>query len=125
MARQLAGIFGIILLLTGVVGLVLGEGPLLTLNIELVEDIIHIVTGGVLAYVGFGQRDDGLARTVLGVFGVVYVLVGVLGFVVPNLFGLLPIYGYSISDNLLHLGLGVVFLAVAYMSRGRETLLSR
>ncbi|MDQ3703435.1 MAG: hypothetical protein M3442_21325, partial [Chloroflexota bacterium] len=83
MARQLAGIFGVSLLLTGLVGLVLGEGPLLTFNIELVEDIIHIVTGGILAYVGFGQRDDGLARKVLGVFGVVYLLVGVLGFVVP------------------------------------------
>jgi hypothetical protein len=125
MARRLAGIFGVILLLTGVVGLVLGEGPLLTLNIELVEDIIHLVTGGVLAFVGFGQRDDGLARNVLGLFGIVYVLVGLVGFVVPDLFGLLPRHGYSISDNIVHLGLGIVFLAVAYMSRGRETLVSR
>ena len=33
--------------------------------------------------------------------GVVYLLVGVLGFVVPMLFGLLP-HGYSIVDNLIH-----------------------
>ena len=124
--RQIAGVFGVIILVVGVLGMVLGEGPFLGLNIELPEDLIHIVTGGLLAYVGFGQNDERLARNVVGALGVVYLLVGVLGFVIPNLFGLLP-RGYSIADNALHLALGVIFLGAAYFLRGegRETVATR
>jgi hypothetical protein len=44
--------------------------------------------------------------------GVVYLVVGVLGFLVPMMFGLIP-HGYTIFDDLLHLALGVLGLAVA------------
>lgn len=36
----------------------------------------------------------------------------ILGFVVPTVFGLIP-DGYTVFDNLLHLALGVLGLAVA------------
>ncbi len=119
--RQYAQILGIVLILFGVLGLLLGDGLLLgILNIDIVEDIVHILTGGLLAYVGFGQRDEGLARNVVGGLGVVYLLVGVLGFVIPMLFGLLP-HGYSIVDNIIHLALGVAGIAVAFSSQGGAT----
>jgi len=51
---------------------------------------------------------------------VVYLLVGVLGFVIPMLFGLLP-HGYSIVDNIIHLALGVAGIAVAFSSQGGAT----
>ena len=69
---------------------------------------------------GFGQRDEGLARNVVGGLGVVYLLVGLLGFVIPMLFGLLP-HGYSIVDNIIHLALGVAGIAVAFSSQGGAT----
>ena len=120
MARQFAGIVGIVLIATGLLGLVLGDAYLLgLLNIELPEDVIHLITGGLLAYVGFGQRDERLARTVLTGLGAVYVVVGLIGFVVPQLFGLLP-RGYTIVDNLFHIGLGVVLIAVAQMAGRRD-----
>ena len=72
---------------------------------------MHILTGAVLAYVGFGQADEGLARNVVGALGVIYLLVGVIGFIVPMLFGLIP-SGYTLFDDLLHLGLGVLSLLV-------------
>lgn len=88
MARTYAGVVGVVVIMIGVVGLLLGEQSLLGLvNIDIVEDIVHLVTGGLLAYVGFGQRDEGLARSVVGGLGVVYLLVGVLGFVIPMLLG--------------------------------------
>src|SRR5215217_8089532 len=103
MARTYAGVVGVVIILIGVVGLLAGEEPLFGLvNIDIVEDLVHLLTGGLLAYVGFGQRDEGLARNVVGGLGVVYLLVGVLGFVIPMLFGLLP-HGYSIVDNIIHL----------------------
>jgi len=113
-ARIYAQILGVVLLVIGVLGLLLGDGLLLgILNIDVVEDIVHILTGGILAYVGFGQRDEGLARNVVGALGVIYLLVGVLGFIVPMLLGLIP-HGYTIFDNLLHLALGILSLVVAY-----------
>ncbi len=117
-ARLYAQIVGVVLLLLGVLGLLLGERALLGLvNIDIVEDLVHLLTGGLLAYVGFGQRDEALARNVVGGLGAVYLLVGVLGFVVPMLFGLLP-HGYSVVDNIIHLGLGVASIAVAFLQGG-------
>ncbi len=58
------------------IGLLLGDGLLLGMvNIDIVEDIIHLITGGLLAYVGFGQRDEGVARSVVLALGVMYLLV--------------------------------------------------
>ncbi len=111
-ARVYAQIIGVVLLLVGVLGLILGEGLLLgILNSDVTEDIVHILTGGILAYVGFGQADEGLACNVVGALGVIYLLVGVIGFIVPMLFGLIP-SGYTLFDDLLHLGLGVLSLLV-------------
>lgn len=62
------------------------------------------------------QRDAGVARGVVGAVSVVYLLVGVLGFVLPYLFGLLP-HGYTLVDNLLHLVLGILGLLVYANSR--------
>jgi hypothetical protein len=82
------------------------------LNVDIVEDIVHLATGGLLAYVGFSQMDLSAARSVVLALGVVYLLVGILGFIVPTMFGLIP-NGYTIFDDLLHLALGVLGLAVA------------
>ena len=119
MVRQYAQIVGIVVVLLGVVGLIAGEQSLFgAVNIDIMEDIVHLVTGGLLAYVGFAQRDTDLVRNVVGGIGVVYLLVGLLGFVTPMLFGLLP-HGYSTLDNILHLALGVLGIAVAWFV-GRE-----
>ncbi len=114
MVAQYARVVGVVIIVIGVGGLLLGEQSLFgLLNIDIVEDIIHLVTGGLMAYVGFARPDLGLLRNVVGGLGVVYLLVGLLGFVAPNLFGLLP-HGYTIVDNLLHLGLGAAGIAVAW-----------
>ena len=119
LVRRYAGYLGVALILTGLLGLVLGDRSLFgLLNIDLTKDIIHLVTGGLLAYVGFGQRDSSLARTAVGGLGVVYVLVGVIGFILPDLFGLLP-HEYSTFDNLFHIALGLANIAVAWWL-GRE-----
>lgn len=115
LVRTYAKVVGIVIILIGVVGLVAGDQLVGVVNIEIVEDVVHLVTGGLMAAVGFAARDIGLVRTVVGVLGVVYLLVGVLGFVVPDLFGLLPEHGYSVVDNLIHLVLGVLGVAVAWV----------
>ena len=123
--RIYAQVVGVVLLLLGVVGLLLGDGLLLGLvNIDIVEDIIHLITGGLFAYVGFGQRDEGVARTVVLVVSVIYLLVGLLGFVVPDMLGLLQ-HGYTVGDNLVHLALGIVGLVAVFASGRSGTRTSR
>ncbi len=118
MVRTYAKVVGVVVILIGVVGLIAGEAPLFgVVNIEIGEDVVHLLTGGLMAAVGFGVRDTGVVRTVVGVIGVIYLLVGVLGFVVPDLFGLLPAHGYSVVDNLIHLVLGILGIAVAWLVR--------
>ncbi len=118
--RQYARVIGVVVTVVGVLGLLLGSERLLGLfNIDLAEDIVHLATGALMVYVGFALRDNTLARNLVGGLGVVYLLVGILGFVVPNLFGLLPT-GYNAADNLLHLALGFLGIAVGWFV-GRTT----
>ena len=56
--------------------------------------------------------------------GVVYLAVGVLGFLVPMMFGLIP-HGYTVFDDLLHLALGVLSIAVALSAPRRTTQTGR
>jgi Domain of unknown function (DUF4383) len=119
--RTYAGIVGVVVLLLGIVGLIAGEGHLFGfLNIDLVEDIIHIITGGLMAFVGFASSDVSLARTVVGGLGVVYLLVGIVGFISSSVYGLFP-SGYTTGDNIVHLVLGILGIAVAWLLPGRAT----
>ncbi len=113
MARTYAKVGGVVVLLVGVLGLILGDPAdgLLGFNIDIVEDIVHLATGGLLTYVGFSGPDDQV-RSVVMILGVVYLVVGVLGFILPELFGLLP-NELALQDNILHLALGVLALWAA------------
>ena len=121
--REYAQALGVVLILVGAAGLVLGDrSPLGILNIFYVpkgDDIAHLLTGGLLVYLGFGQTDEGLARTAVVALGVVYLLVGMLGFVLPTLLEL-PSHGYSVGDDIIHLLIGILSLAIGFTS-GRGT----
>jgi len=120
-ARRYAQIVGPTVILIGVVGLILGQKSLLdVLNIDLAEDIIHLVTGGLLAYVGFAKVGGGAVRAVVGTLGVVYLLVGLVSFAEANPLGLFP-SEYSTVDNVIHLALGVLGIAAAAKSGGGES----
>src|ERR671939_1646640 len=120
--RQYAQILGVTLFLICIVGLlVLGNEVWLgLLNTDVVEDIVHIVTGGLLAYVGFGRTDLATTRNLVLALGVIYLVVGILGFVVPMVFGLIP-HGYTLFDDILHLVLGVLSIGVALAAPGAST----
>jgi hypothetical protein len=113
-SRTYAKVMGVVIVLIGVGGLVLGEKSLLgVLNIDIAEDIVHLVTGGLMAVVGF-RGSDSAVRSVVGGLGIVYLLVGVLGFMVPDMFGLLPNEYEIVLDNLIHLTLGVLGIAIGF-----------
>jgi Domain of unknown function (DUF4383) len=117
--RRYAQIVGIVLILVGILGFLLGaRGHFLgILNKDLTEEIVHLVTGGLLAYVGFGRLELGAARSVVGALGVFYLQLGILGFILPTMFGLIP-SGYTVFDDILHLALRVLSLVIAYAPGG-------
>lgn len=120
-AKLFAQVVGVVLIVLGVVGALLGDGLVGgLLNIDFTEDMIHLITGGILAFVGFGRDEANIRKIVVGVVGAVYLLVGLLGFISPPpYFGALP-SGFTIADNLVHLLLGALGLAAAFLSQEGE-----
>ncbi len=119
-ARLYAKVAGVTIVLIGIGGVLLGAQSLFgVLNIDIAEDAIHLITGGLMAAVGF-RGSDSAVRSVVGGLGVVYLLVGVLGFVVPDLFGLLPHEYKTVLDNLIHLSLGVLGITVGFFVGSRR-----
>lgn len=115
MVREYGKVVGVTVVVIGILGLLLGERSLFgALNIDVAEDLIHLATGGLLAYVGFSKRNSEAARSVVGGIGIVYLLVGAISFAEPNPLGLFP-SEYSVLDNAIHLTLGVLAIAVAWV----------
>jgi hypothetical protein len=115
MVRLYAKVVGVTVVLIGVMGLLLGDKSLLgVLNIDVAEDGIHLLTGGLLAYAGFGVRDLKLVRAIVGGIGIAYLGVGVLGFFEPTLFGAVPSGYETVLDNLIHLTLGALGVALGF-----------
>jgi hypothetical protein len=118
-AKKYAQIVGVVLLVIAAVGFIAGEDPLLgVLNIDLQEDLIHLLTGGLLTYVGFTKSEKVIAG-VVGILGAVYLLVGVIGFVSPGLLGILS-HEYSLLDNIIHLALGIAGLVVYFVNSSEK-----
>lgn len=124
MVRLYAKVVGVTVILIGVVGLLLGDKSLFgVLNIDLAEDGIHLLTGGLLVYAGFAASDLKVVRAIVGGIGVAYLVVGVVAFATPMIFGLIP-SGYKVVlDNLIHLTLGVLGIFVGFfLADSRETV---
>lgn len=82
-----------------------------------VVDLDHLFVGGLLAYAGFWCRNEE-ARTIAGGVGMLYLLAGVLAFVVPALFGMFPDRPNGILLNhLVHLVLGISNVVAAVFPR--------
>jgi len=114
-ARTYGQVIGVVLLVLGVVGLLSGDQFLGLINIEIIEDVVHLAVGAVLLYVGLMPKDAAMGRSIVTVVGATLLLVGVIGFVSPSLFGLLPKVGYNIVDNVVHLVLGALGIYVGRM----------
>jgi len=113
--REYGKVVGVTVVVIGILGLLLGQRSLFgALNIDVAEDLIHLATGGLLAYVGFSKHNSEAARSVVGGIGIVYLLVGAISFADPNPLGLFP-SEYSVLDNAIHLTLGVLAIAVVWV----------
>ena len=111
MAKMYCQWVGIILIVLGVVG---NFSPnFLTLPIGGMSVWVHLLSGVILAYLGFTGTA---AKTGAQIFGVIYTLVGVLGFVGG---GIVPVLNIPVNFqyNLIHLVVGVLGLWVGFAGK--------
>jgi|SRR5215472_12210808 len=113
MAKTIAMIFGAIYLIVGVVGFFPGIGSGLSITppgtlfgimqINGLHNLVHIIIGAM------GLTANTQARAVMfcRLWGIILLILGVAGFITPNLFGYLPIGGY---DTYIHIASAVVLL---------------
>jgi hypothetical protein len=105
---------GAVLVLVGILGFVM-PSPLLGLfEVNMLHNIIHLASGALTLVAA--TQGIGAMRMWGRVFGIVYLAVGVTGFVEPNMFGLMHV---NMPDNLLHIGLAAAFLYVGLLAPPR------
>ena len=113
--KMVAMIAGAVLVLVGLLGFVMPAPLLGMFDVNMVHNVVHLLTGAVLLGGAF-MNNGANARMTLLVLGVVYALVAVLGFVSPSMME--SLVGDNVAstsmmpDNILHLLLAVVFIAV-------------
>jgi hypothetical protein len=117
--RQYAGIVGIAVLALGIVGmltkLISASDYLFNLlNVSWAANMMHLVTGWLMAYISYKQNNVTLARYVVGLLGIIYLLVFVAGLISTTVFGLVS-SGLTWADNMVHLVLGLAGILAAYM----------
>ncbi|HVL47906.1 MAG TPA: hypothetical protein VM889_05060 [Candidatus Thermoplasmatota archaeon] len=111
---------GAVLILLGVLGLVpqfTGEPHTIPIHLEEGEMVLHWVLGIVTLGIAFGIRDEAMARNLANILGVAFVVVGLGGFVAPDI----GVWHVGVVDNVLHIVVGAVTLAVAMMNRDAMT----
>jgi hypothetical protein len=131
MAKTIAKIMGVVFILVGIVGF-LAPG-LLGLHLSLAHNLVHLISGALALYFGFAGTLSG-ARLFCIIFGVVYGLLGVAGFLLGHdgshtvdvpahgadsrLFAALPgSLELASMDHIVHLLLAAVFLIGGFLTK--------
>ena len=119
MAKTIATVLGIGFLLVGVIGFV--APGILGLHLSMLHNVVHLLTGAVSLFLGL-KGSLSAARTFCIVFGIVYVLLGLAGFLAGSgedrMLTIIPdqlMFGQM--DHIVHILLGAVFLIGGFMTR--------
>ncbi|HEX8618714.1 MAG TPA: DUF4383 domain-containing protein [Thermoanaerobaculia bacterium] len=78
MAKRISTIMGLGFLLVGIIGFI--APSMLGMHLSVTHNVIHLVTGAASLYFGL-KASLGAAKTFCIAFGLVYLLLGVAGFV--------------------------------------------
>lgn len=113
--KQYATWLGIILLAVGILGLLQGDGDLLgVFSVNGTHTWVHLLSGFLALLAGL-TASGSYAGTYNRVFGIVYLLVGILGFL--NLGFLVGLLMLNAADNVLHVIIGVVMTWVGFKKK--------
>ena len=119
MVKKSVLVLGVVLAVVGVLGFV-NVAPIMTngmllgiFAVDTMHNIVHVLSG-VLAIL-FAMRGEEQAKLFAKVFGVVYALVAVLGFVAEDM--LMSLMAVNMADHVLHIVLALAFLYVGFVAK--------
>lgn len=123
MAKTIATIVGIVFVLAGFAGFVAPR--LLGAHLSFAHSIIHLFSGAVSLYFGLGGTLKG-ARAFCLVFGILYLLLGIAGFVAGtgphrNVVVIPKALILGTVDHIIHVALGALFLIGGISTRSSTT----
>jgi len=113
MAKTMSTILGILFLIAGLLGF--AAPGIMGMHLTVAHNVVHLVSGALALYFGTRGTYEG-ARSFCIVFGIVYGLLGLIGFVAGGggdyMLTLLPgqlMFGKM--DHIVHIILGIAFIA--------------
>ena len=119
MAKTIATILGAGFLLVGIIGFIAPD--FMGMHLSTAHNVVHLVSGALALWIGIAG-SYGAARSFCFFFGLVYGLLGVLGFLMgtgpDRMFTIIPdqlMLGRM--DHIIHIVLGGVFLIGALLRR--------
>jgi len=125
-ARTAALAIGIIFIVVGLLGFIdnpiVGSSEKAMFHADTVHNMVHIISG--LLFVLVAMAAPASASTVMILFGIVYLLIGIVGITSVGENGMAKILGFlhvNAADNYLHIALGIV-IALAGMITRRRTV---
>lgn len=107
MAKTIAMVFGVVYTVVGLAGFIPALGGSFTMqsstllhiaDVNVLHNVVHLVIG--IAGLTMSKTEES-AGTFCKTFGVILLLIGLLGFVQPGFFGLMSIGGYDIWIHLI------------------------
>ncbi len=118
MAKTIAKILGIVLLLIGILGFTTVLAPL-GAHLNPAHNAVHIVSGIIALYFGFAGSMSA-ARGFDLVFGAVYLLLGVVGYLVGDAGNMHMLHigplMFGNMDHIIHIAFGILFLVGGLMT---------
>lgn len=107
--RTVAAVLGVVYLAAGVAGFVVATPIFGLFDVNWLHNVVHLVFGAALLY---GLMNTAMATNINRTVGAILVVLGILGFVSADGFGLVPLGG---ADIWLHLASGIILLAISMM----------
>lgn len=123
MAKTICKLLGLVLLLVGIIGFV--KADLLGAHLTMAHNLVHILSGIIALYFGFAASLSA-ARGFSLAFGAIYLLLGVVGFILGDAANdrMLTIIPNQLMlgtrDHAIHILVGILFLIGALMTRADD-----
>ncbi|MGB8191610.1 MAG: DUF4383 domain-containing protein [Chitinophagaceae bacterium] len=121
-SKTAALLIGVIFIAVGLLGYInnpiIGDSPDAIFHADSTHNMVHIVSGALFVLVALAA--PAAAKGFMILFGIVYLLIGIVGLSAIGSDGMAKILGFlhvNGNDNYLHIGLGVVIVLLGLTTR--------